>query len=75
MADQPPIPGYIRCDAAHLGARWQFELLSEAPKVACVSIETGDGVLTVGLNRAGAERLEAQLRLFLADWPRDQPLS
>lgn len=75
MQEQKPRTGYIRCEATHIGVEWQFEMLSETPKVAIATITTQDGPLHVGLNRADAVQLERRLRLFLADWPEDKARS
>jgi hypothetical protein len=70
--DQKPMPGYVRSEVQHVQAMWQFELWSEQPKIAIVTIETQDGPVQVGLNRQDASRLIDLLRSFLADRPEDQ---
>jgi hypothetical protein len=62
-------PGYLRCDVLHIGIGMQFEVLSEQPKVALVTIEAGEGPVQIALNRKDAVRLVQTLELFLKDWP------
>jgi hypothetical protein len=67
--------GYVRSGATHIETEWSFDMLSEEPKVAVVTIWTGDGPVEVGMNRAQATTLHQQLGLFLQDWPEDQAFS
>ena len=70
-----PRPGFVRSQATHIGTEWSFEVLSDEHKVAVATIETGDGPVHIGLNRAEATRLVQKLQLFLQDWPKDQAKS
>jgi hypothetical protein len=67
-----PRPGYVRSEATHIGTEWSFEVLSDDQKVAIATIQTGDGVVHIGLNREEATTLLQKLQLFLQDWPKDQ---
>lgn len=73
-SDKSNIPkwGYVRSRATHLGAKWNFEQLSEDQKIALVTIETRDGPVQIGLNREEATVFQQKLQLFLQDWPKDQ---
>jgi hypothetical protein len=73
--EPPQIAGYVRCGVTHAGCDWNFEVLSERPRVAIVTITTNDGLIDIGLNRADAEGLVRTLQLFLAEWPEDQASS
>jgi hypothetical protein len=72
---QQQVPGYVRCDAVHIGTEWTFEVLSEQERVAYLTIETDDGPIHVGLNREEATRLQRKVQLFLQDWPEGQSAS
>jgi hypothetical protein len=74
---RPGIPkaGYVRSQATHLETEWHFEVLSDEDKVAVVTIDTADGPVHIGLNRAEATTLLQKLRLFLQNWSKDQPKS
>jgi hypothetical protein len=71
---RPDIPkaGYVRSGTRHTGTEWKFEVLSDDHKVAVATIETADGPVQIGLNRAEATKLQLKLQLFLQDWPKDQ---
>lgn len=75
MEEPKQIPGYVRCRVTYIGCVWKFEVMDEKERVAIVDIETGDGPVSVGLNRQDAEDLLQKLTLFLQDWPEDQPIS
>jgi len=67
--------GYVRSQATHIGTEWSFEVLSDDQKVAVATIETVDGPVHIGLNRAEATTLLQKLQLFLQDWSKDQAKS
>ena len=70
-----PRSGYVRSKVTHIGTEWRFEVLSDDRKVAVATIQTLDGPLHIGLNRAEATKLAQMLQLFLHEWSTDHPKS
>lgn len=63
----PPIPGYVRLNADHLGSVWQVALLSaETPMVALLA-ETLEGTVQFVLREHEVRQLHQLLGLALAE--------
>lgn len=69
MTDQKLVSGYVRSGATYVGTEWNFEVLSERPKVVLAAIMTADGLVQIGLSRAEVVNLTRKLQLLLANWP------
>jgi hypothetical protein len=67
--------GYVRSKVTHIGTEWSFEVLSDDRKVAVATIQTADGPVQIGLNRAEATKLAQMLQLFLHDRSTNHPKS
>lgn len=75
MPEKPQKIGYARTDTVFRNVRWQFEVLSEQPKIALAIAMTPDGPVEVALNRSQVAELLQSLELLLTDWPEGRAAS